>query len=140
MPKLKSGLQLRCVPALIGPWMHPVLSARDCSSREPLSVGVMSWTRHDRLCSIPGFLPGPDASINAVPVPMMVLLQFRCLLGHSCSRCGPALSCRCSSRPGGERSQVWPSVKLLDNSPLWSGLSAAASPGPAAVQCADAHL
>jgi len=30
-------------------------------------------------------------------------------------------------QPGGERSQVWSSVKLLDSSPRWSGLSVAAS-------------
>jgi len=35
---------------------------------------------------------------------------------------------------------VRPSVKLLDSSPRWPGLSAAASPGPAAVQFADAQL
>jgi len=51
MPKLKSGLQLWCVPALVGPWMHPTLSARDCSSREPLNVSVLSLTRHNCLCN-----------------------------------------------------------------------------------------
>ena len=35
---------------------------------------------------------------------------------------------------------MWPSVKLLDISPRWSGLSVAASPGPAAAQFADAQL
>ena len=51
MHKLKYGHQRRCVPALVGPCMHPVLSALDCSSRQPLSVSVSSLTRHDRLCN-----------------------------------------------------------------------------------------
>ena len=31
--------------------MHPVLSVLDCSSRQPLSVSVLSLTRHDCLCN-----------------------------------------------------------------------------------------
>ena len=49
--QLKSGLKLLYVPALVGPWMHPVLSACDCSSRKPLSVSVLSLTRHHCLCN-----------------------------------------------------------------------------------------
>jgi len=132
MHNLKYGLQRRCVPAIVGPWMYPVLSTLDCSSRQPLSVSVSSLTRHDRLCN-PSW-----ASSRALARASM---RFQCRwspccssdarpLGHSRSRCGPALSFRRSGRPGGERSQVWPSVKLHDSSPRWSGLLVAASQFP----------
>ena len=125
MHKLKYGLQRRCVPALVGPWMHPVLSALDCSSRQPLSVSVSSLTRQGCLCN-PSW-----ASSRALARASMLSQCCWCPcygsdahpLCHSHSQCGPALSCQRSGRTGGERSQVWPSVKLLDSSPRWSGAS-----------------
>jgi len=78
-----------------------------------------------------GFLPGPGASINAVPVLLMPLLWFRCPPARpQLLSVRPSSTCRRSGWPGGERSQAWPSVKLLDSSLRWSGLSAAASQVP----------
>jgi len=78
-----------------------------------------------------GFLPGPGASINAVPVLLIPLLWFRCPPARpQLLSVRPTSPCRRCGWPGGERSQVWPSVKLLESSPRWSGLSAAASQVP----------
>jgi len=60
--------------------------------------------------------------------PGPAVVQFADAQLRSRSQCGSSLSCRRSGRPGGERSQLWPSVKLLDSSPRWSGLFAARPP------------
>jgi len=120
--------------------MHPVLFARDCSFRQPLSVSVSSLTRHDRLCNPSWASSRALARASRVPVPLMPLVRFRC---------PPARTQSLSVRPSSILSMLRPAwrralssmahVKLLYSSPRWSGLPAAASPGPAAVQFADAQ-
>ena len=82
--KSKYGLKRRCVSALVGHWIHPVLSALDCSSRQPLSVSVSNRLDAPRPSMKPilGFLPSPGVSIDAVSVPLMPLLRCWCLPAH----------------------------------------------------------
>ena len=56
MHKLKHGLQWRCVPALVGTWMHPVLSARDVS---PWVSASRPWRATAVYATHPGLPPGP---------------------------------------------------------------------------------
>ena len=116
--------------------MHPVLFARDCSFRQPLSVSVSSLTRHDRLCNPSWASSRALARASRVPVPLMPLLRFGCppaqpqLLGAalfclvdapaglpaSALKCGPLSNCLIAPRVG-QVCQLLPArVPLLSSS------------------------
>ena len=76
-------------------------------------------------------MPARSAAVALGAAPLYLVDALACLEA-SALKCGPLSHWLAS--------QVWPSFTLLDSSPRWSGLSATASPGLAAVQCADAQL